>query len=323
MNTLLTCKEDYEKILEREIALYQGTSIKRGRGWILAQGPVPHELCFAHQLLEEPQAVREPSVNALADKLVDIFAQHLGTTRLEKNWSLGFLSGGDEKLIQRAGTIEKRFLERLQKKMSRVAKLARHATSGQGFFVTVTDFKEAFVSFKAASFGQKRMQMDPNAPSRSYLKLEEAFSILGFAPKPDESVVDLGAAPGGWSHSALLRGAHVTAVDNGPLKEPVKSHPHVEHLQTNAFKYMPQERADWLLCDMLEAPEIVLDLLQQWLDKGKCLRFVVNLKLQRTDPILLLKKIRHSKDGLSSKCRILKIRQLYHDREEITVMGEV
>src|SRR6185503_19249448 len=254
--------------------------------------------------------------------LVDIFAQRLGTTRLEKPWNFGFVGGADEKLIQRAATIEKRFLERLQKKMSRVSKLARHAASGQGFFVTVTDFKEAFVSFKAVSLGQKRMQMDPNAPSRSYLKLEEAFSIFGRAPKPDESVVDLGAAPGGWSHSALKRGAHVTAVDNGPLKEPVKSHPHVEHLQTNAFKYVPAERADWLLCDMLETPEIILDLLHQWLDKELCLRFVVNLKLQRADPILLLKKIRHSEDGLSPKCRLLKIRQLYHDREEITVMGE-
>jgi len=324
MNTLLTCKEDCEKILEREIALYQGAPAQRGRGWILAQWTQrPDELCFAHHLLEEPLAVREASVNALGDKLVEVFTQQLGQKRLERPWPFAFLSAADEKLLHRAGTIEKRFLERLQKKMARVAKLAAPGASGEGFFVHVSDFREAFVSFKATSFGQKRMHMDPKAPSRSYLKLEEAFSIFGQAPKADELVVDLGAAPGGWSYSALSRGAAVIAVDNGPLKDPVKSHPNIEHLTVDAFKYSPKQDADWLLCDMLETPAIVLGLLQEWLNKKRCRRFVVNFKIQRTDPILLLKKLTHPTEGLTSYCRTLKIRQLYHDREEITVMGEI
>src|SRR5262245_13597023 len=140
MNVLLTCKEDYEKVLEREIALHQATTLKRGRGWLLCEGLKEKDnLCFAHQLLPAPVKVSADSVNALGDQLVEVFTQHLGATRLEKSWGLAIFAGSDEQLIQRANSIEKRFRERLQKKMSRVAKLAQPAAFGSGLFVYVND----------------------------------------------------------------------------------------------------------------------------------------------------------------------------------------
>ena len=53
------------------------------------------------------------------------------------------------------------------------------------------------------------MADNPAAPSRSYLKIEEAYGILGREPAQGETVADLGAAPGGWSFSAAKRGAKV------------------------------------------------------------------------------------------------------------------
>ena len=69
------------------------------------------------------------------------------------------------------------------------------------------DFDRAFASTEAFFNGQRRMADDPLAPSRSYLKAEEAYLILGQEPAAGETVADLGAAPGGWSYSAARRGA--------------------------------------------------------------------------------------------------------------------
>ena len=158
----------------------------------------------------------------------------------------------------------------------------------------------------------------------SYLKTEEAFKIFGREPRKDDTVIDLGAAPGGWSYSALKRGARVVAIDNGPLKEPVKSHPNMRHLKVDALTYAPHlpEPADWLLCDILEEPDIIINLLHQWLTRKRCRCFIANIKIGRTDPVALIKKIRDPRQGLLPLCGILYIRQLYHDREEITLMGQ-
>ena len=135
----------------------------------------------------------------------------------------------------------------------------------------------------------------------------------------------MGAAPGGWSYSALKRGARVTAIDNGRLKEPVNSHPQIRHLKEDALKFTPAQATipvDWLLCDIIEKPEIILNLTHKWLHQRWCRHFIVNLKIGRADPILLLKKIKDPKKGLFPYCCLLKIRQLYHNREEITVVGK-
>ena len=335
---LITCKTGYEKILSRELALHQIHPQTKGRGWILAQGepknspkqpatPLP-DLCFAYLVLENPAAVRATSVNSLTEKLINIFITHIGQTRIVEPWALSFSSSGHEQLVRHARSVRKNWTNKLLRKMAHVAKLAREGIPPglkftDGFFIHFTDFNQAFVAFRALSSGQQRMQMDPRAPSRSYLKTEEAFRILGAEPRKNETVVDLGAAPGGWSYSALKRGASVTAIDNGPLKNPVRGHPNIRHLKADALKYRHTrtQPADWLLCDILEKPDIILNLLHKWLRQKQCRHFIANIKVGTNDPILLLKKIRDPQKGLLPYCGILRIRQLYHDREEITLMG--
>lgn len=341
METLLTCKPGFEKTLAREIELSGLAREAHGPGWVLARtkapGPAPApalplgELCFACEVLQEPAGVEAASVNRLADALLKAFTAHLGAARVETPWAFRFLSSAEEgPLAQHAATVEECWAGLLKRKMSRVAGLGQPGIpSGpdwsEGFFVHFADFNRARVSFRAFSQGQQRMKMDPRAPSRSYLKLEEAFHIFGRAPAAGEQVVDLGAAPGGWSHAALKRGAAVTAVDNGPLRDPVRSHPNVRHLKSDALKYRPdrQTPADWLLCDILERPEMVLELLRKWLEQKWCRRFIANLKVGRMDPLAVLKDVRDPRRGLAPFCRVLRARQLYHDREEITLMGEI
>jgi len=336
---LITCKTGCEKILSRELAVYGIRLEEKNRGWVLAkwdERPRTREHdtpledpCFAHTIFKSPVMIHSPSVNGMTDNLMDLFTRHIEHTRITAPWALHFSCCDDKKIPPRMKTIAKHWINKIQKKMSRVAKLSRegipHSTRfTEGFFAHFISIDHAFVSFQALSAGQQRMRMDPKAPSRSYLKLEEAFTIFGHAPRANDTVVDLGAAPGGWSYSALKRGAIVTAVDNGPLKEPVRSHPSISHLKTDALKYKYHYPipADWLLCDILERPEIILTLLHKWLEKKWCLYFIANIKVGRDDPILLLKKIRDPRTGLLPYCRHLYIRQAYHDREEITLMGQ-
>jgi 23S rRNA (cytidine2498-2'-O)-methyltransferase len=174
--------------------------------------------------------------------------------------------------------------------------------------------------------GQRRMADDPLAPSRSYLKVEEAFVVFGREPAAGETVCDLGAAPGGWSYSAAKRGARVVAVDNGPLKGGALDHPLIEHRREDAFKFaVPDGEAfDWMFCDLVEDPHHVLNnLVAPWLERGWCRRFVVILKFGRTDPLALLREVRAPGAVFARRAQNLRLRHLYHDREEFTLVGDV
>jgi len=331
METLITCKETYEKTLAKEAALHQGTPQASGRGVVIVNwgdAPLP-DLCFANHILKNPVPTSNASVNGMTEQLLNLFCEHIKGKRVTSSWPAVFASCGDEKLLRRVQAIEKNWLDNLRRKLSRVAKLATNNIPAgsnwiEGFFVYFINFEEAFVSFQAIGARQQRMRMDPLAPSRSYLKAEEAFYVFGCEPKKGDTVIDLGAAPGGWSYSALKRGARVTAIDNGPLKGAVANHPKITHLKEDAFKYKHENLrpVEWMFCDILEQPDMVLECLREWLRRKWCRRFIVNLKVGRNDPIRLLQDIRDPRQKIISCCRSLQIKQLYHDREEITLMGE-
>ncbi len=314
---LHVCQPGYESFLAKEAGV---APEKTGPGWVLG-GPVPEDLCFAHLSLVAPRELTGRSVNALAWAAADAFAESARGERFDAPWPFLVEEAGLPGLARRAKGVEEECLARLRAKMSRVAKLAvpgRPAPGpARGLFVYAADFDRLFVSREAVGWGPRRMADDPQAPSRSYLKAEEAYGVLGREPAPGETVVDLGAAPGGWSYSAARRGARVTAVDNGPMKGG-GLHPGIVHRPEDAFKFAPQAPADWLFCDMVEDPERVAGLLEDWLARGWCRRFVVNLKFGRRDPLPLLRRAR----ALRGRCAVLKVRHLFHDREEFTLVGE-
>jgi len=128
--------------------------------------------------------------------------------------------------------------------------------------------------------GLAPVKQDRQAPSRAYRKLEEAFAWLGRAPRKGETVVDLGGAPGGWAWTALKRGAQVVAVDRAPLAPPAAGHPALTQIQGDAFSYVPAAPVDWLLCDVICAPDRSLQLIEQWASQKLCQHLVVTVKLK-------------------------------------------
>jgi 23S rRNA (cytidine2498-2'-O)-methyltransferase len=127
--------------------------------------------------------------------------------------------------------------------------------------VLFVDATHALVGVSRAATGSRwpmgipRLAMPRDAPSRSTLKLAEAFITFlddderARAVKPGMRAVDLGAAPGGWTWQLAQRGLRVTAIDNGPLKGSVAGDSLVEHLRVDGLAWRPRRPVDWMVCD--------------------------------------------------------------------------
>ena len=59
-----------------------------------------------------------------------------------------------------------------------------------------------------------------------------------------------------------------------------------------------------------------------WLAGGWCRNFVINLKFGHVDSISLLRELRAKESPFDTHAQNLRIRHLYHDREEFTVVGK-
>jgi 23S rRNA (cytidine2498-2'-O)-methyltransferase len=331
---LLTCQSGYEDVLAREAAGAELAVSARGAGWVDA-GPAgaastgggAGDWCFAHMVLPAPVVVEAQSVNALAAGIAGHFLETARGESFSAPWPMAVTCAPEPVgLGRRSSAVEQAVREQLQRRMSRVVRLATapvpRSGAARGLFVFFSDFNRAFVARAAWLGGQRRMADDPMAPSRSYLKVEEAYGILGCEPGPGQTVVDLGAAPGGWSYSAAQRGAKVVAVDNGPLKGGAASHERIEHRREDAFGFRPgaDEPCDWLFCDLVEEPHHVSRaIVARWLGGRWCRWFVVNLKFGRADVFELLASVHRE---LAPHCARLVVRHLFHDREEITLVGE-
>lgn len=178
--------------------------------------------------------------------------------------------------------------------------------------------------------GIPRLKFPSDAPSRSTLKLEEA--ILSFIPRAEEKKrfneamtgVDLGACPGGWTYQLVKRGLFVYAVDHGKMAASLHETGRIAHCAEDGFKFRPPKRkaVDWLVCDMVEQPMRITGLIAKWLLNGWCRETIFNLKLpmkkryQEVQRCLIYLENLLEKQGLRFK---IQAKQLYHDREEITV----
>jgi len=177
--------------------------------------------------------------------------------------------------------------------------------------------------------GIPRLKFPADAPSRSTLKLEEAFHVFIPADEWDERLasgmyaVDLGACPGGWTYQLVKRSMMVDAIDNGPMAPSLMETGQVTHHREDGFKYRPtRNNISWVVCDMVEKPVRVASLMAEWLVNGWCREAIFNLKLpmkKRYEEVsqnlaLIDEKLKAA--GINAQ---INARQLYHDREEGTV----
>ena len=178
--------------------------------------------------------------------------------------------------------------------------------------------------------GIPRLKLPGSAPSRSYLKLEEAFiRFIGNKRdtylKPAMTATDLGAAPGGWSWLLVQNHIKVTSVDNGPMNDNLLDSGLCTHVTEDAFAYRPDGSCDWLVCDIVDKPMRVLALIHQWIEHKACDQAIFNLKLPMQQRYKFIQEnvLPWLNDLIQNQMiNRWKAKHLYHDRHEITIMIE-
>lgn len=121
--------------------------------------------------------------------------------------------------------------------------------------------------------GNSGLVMPEAAPSRAWLKFEDALRFFGLEFSREDLVVELGCAPGGVVHALLQRGVSVVGVDPARMDAGVMAHAIARREDASsdrAWFYHCRKPAalvakrdlgqgvSWFMSDMNQTPEVVL-----------------------------------------------------------------
>lgn len=237
------------------------------------------------------------------------------------------------------GNFARKWVAPLAKALRGAGLLAESAAPGDQdrMEIYLPDFGTAIVGVSHARSrspfpgGIPRLRLQASAPSRSAMKLEEAWKVFLSPERALEvlgggkKAVDLGAAPGGWTWQLVRQGMLVTAVDNGPMDAELMASGHVEHVEADGYRWRPHRAVDWMVCDIVDQPRKTATLAVDWFVNRLCRYSVFNLKLpmkKRYDEWLICRSMITDRLDEAGMRYQLRARHLYHDREEITCFLE-
>jgi len=127
-------------------------------------------------------------------------------------------------------------------------------------------------------------------PNRAYLKLWEALTLARTWPKAGQTVLDLGASPGGWSWVVASLGAEVIAIDRASLNPSVAAQGRVSVARGDAFKLGVADvgTPDWVIADIVAYPDRMIDLAAYWARAAPTAALIMTIKFRRcADPEVL------------------------------------
>jgi len=263
---------------------------------MLAEGP-PRPASWAENVWIDPVEIEAVSIGAAAKAL----------RAMQRNWALF-----DLRLHRRARLIQEK-LPHVSAKPLRFPDPAPTAPLGSWCLLEPTRLIAAARCSSPFPNGEVRFIEDREAPpNRAYLKLWEAFTLVGCHPASGERCLDLGASPGGWSWVLANLGARVIAVDKAPLEARIAALSQIEFRQESAFALDPAEvgPVDWLCSDIVCYPARLLGLVERWLASGMARNFVCTLKFQgATD---------HATAARFAAIPGSRLMHLHHNKHELT-----
>jgi len=188
-------------------------------------------------------------------------------------------------------------------------------TPEQGFF-GVSQAADNLSDWAGAA---RRFKREEGQISRAEFKLLEALELFGLETPAGGLALDLGAAPGGWTRVLRVRSMRVVAVDPGDLDPRVATDPEVRHASQTAETYLQtaRERFDVILNDMrmdaIDSARIMVRASGLLKPGGWA---VMTLKLPKKS---LAKSAAAAIEVLRGRYTIVGARQLFHNRNEVTV----
>jgi len=93
----------------------------------------------------------------------------------------------------------------------------------------------------------------------------------------------------------------------------------VKQRREDGFRFRPAEPVDWMVCDMIESPSRVCAVAARWIAEGWCRETIFNLKLPMKKRWEEVQRAQASiGEALQGVPHRLRMKHLYHDREEVT-----
>ena len=279
-----------------ELAAELGVVERRHDRLLTAAGP-RHSAAWAANVWLDPQEIAIVSISDAAAKL----------RAIQRNWAVY------APVLHRRATLIQQQLPKVSAKPLVFGASAPSAPLGSW---TLLDAGTLLASAHCTSpfpNGEVRFVEDHvGPPSRAYLKLWEALTLIGFRPGPGERCLDLGSSPGGWSWALQRMGAQVISVDKAPLAREIARLPGIEHRLDSAFALDPHAIGpiDWLFSDVVCYPARLLALVERWLAAGTCRRFVCTIKFQGETDHAIARRFAAIPGS--------QLAHLFHNRHELT-----
>lgn len=294
-------------------------------------------LAFARQTLPSAVEIQAASINAWADRIIEAIA---GVFPDDQPWRLHLWPQyGEGKAGQhRCELIHASLVERLKKRRRRLLRSLIETdavldaqtslvqcilTSPETGWISTSLAPQAYgLRSLISSFprGEVPLADDKSAPSRAFTKLVESEQRLGRQIERGQTCVDLGASPGSWSYVPIQRGANVIAIDRSELREDLMRNPRLHFQVADAFKYKPPQTVDWLVCDVIAAPQRSIDLLLEWLREKRMRHFIVTIKFKGHDEYPLLDFLKREAPPL---CTEFHLTRLCANKNEVCAFGVV
>ena len=294
-------------------------------------------LAFARQTLPAVAEIQAASINAWADRIIDASA---GIFPDDQPWRLHLWPqyGEGKAGLHRCELIQASLVERLKKRRRR---LLRSLIESDAVFDAQTSLVQCILTSPETGWlstalapevyarrtlissfprGEVPLADDKSAPSRAFTKLVESEQRLGRQIERGQTCVDLGASPGSWSYVPIQRGASVIAIDRSELREDLMRNPRLHFQVADAFKYKPPQTVDWLVCDVIAAPQRSIDLLLEWLREKRMRNFIVTIKFKGHDEYPLLDILKREAPPL---CAEFHLTRLCANKNEVCAFGVV
>ena len=181
-------------------------------------------------------------------------------------------------------------------------------------------FSNKILNMSDYKCGKIHYAKDNNTISRSQYKLMEAIHVFDLNLNDYKVAADLGAAPGGWSSVISSYNIPVSSIDPAELDPSLKNNKYITHYKLSTQEFYKKNKTvyDLIVNDMKMEPKKSIDIINKFSSFIKSGGLVImTLKLYK---YYTINDFNYYFSLLSSEYKLINARQLFHNRDEITVV---